>query len=157
MAVFCDGGSKDLWNVGKLLPDYTALQPRRQPSSYSPPWEPQILPSKSVCYIFYTLTLFITFISVLTWCQTFKIPAVMYVCYTRNYEVNSDSVKLFLQLFSKLPFKLLKEKPNFTNKLCGGPEISSTLYMWPSLNMPPLHEVLFVQIYIHHLHNKQFL
>jgi hypothetical protein len=26
-----------------LLPDYTALQPRRQPSSYSPPWEPQIL------------------------------------------------------------------------------------------------------------------
>jgi hypothetical protein len=38
-----DGGSKDLWNVGKLLPDYRALQPRRQPSSYSPPWEPQIL------------------------------------------------------------------------------------------------------------------
>jgi hypothetical protein len=31
-----DGGSKDLWNIGKLLPDYTALQPRRQPSSYSP-------------------------------------------------------------------------------------------------------------------------
>jgi hypothetical protein len=28
-----DGGSKDLWNTGKLLPDYTALQPRRQPSS----------------------------------------------------------------------------------------------------------------------------
>jgi hypothetical protein len=38
-----DGGSKDIWNVGKLLPDYTALQPRRQPSSYSPPWEPLIL------------------------------------------------------------------------------------------------------------------
>jgi hypothetical protein len=31
----------DLWNAGKLLPDYTALQPRRQPPSYSPPWEPQ--------------------------------------------------------------------------------------------------------------------
>jgi hypothetical protein len=30
-----DGGSKDLWNVGKLLPAYTALQPIRQPSSYS--------------------------------------------------------------------------------------------------------------------------
>jgi hypothetical protein len=29
-----DGGSKDVWNVGKLLPDYTALQPRRQPSSH---------------------------------------------------------------------------------------------------------------------------
>jgi hypothetical protein len=28
-----DGGSKDLWNIGKLLPDYTALQPWRQPSS----------------------------------------------------------------------------------------------------------------------------
>jgi hypothetical protein len=27
----------------KLLPDYTALQPRRQPSSYSPPCVPQIL------------------------------------------------------------------------------------------------------------------
>jgi hypothetical protein len=38
-----DGGSKDLWNAGKLLPHYTALQPRRQPYSYSPPWEPQIL------------------------------------------------------------------------------------------------------------------
>jgi hypothetical protein len=30
-----DGGSKYLWNFGKLLPDYTAQQPRRQPSSYS--------------------------------------------------------------------------------------------------------------------------
>jgi hypothetical protein len=25
-----DGGSKDLWNDGKLLPDYMVLQPRRQ-------------------------------------------------------------------------------------------------------------------------------
>jgi hypothetical protein len=32
-----DEGSKDFWNAGKFLPDYTALQPRRQPSSYSPP------------------------------------------------------------------------------------------------------------------------
>jgi hypothetical protein len=38
-----DGGSKDLRNGGKLLPDYMALQPWRQPISYSPPWEPQIL------------------------------------------------------------------------------------------------------------------
>jgi hypothetical protein len=38
-----DGGSNDLWNVGITLPDYTVLQPRRQPSSYSPPWKPQIL------------------------------------------------------------------------------------------------------------------
>jgi hypothetical protein len=30
-----------IWNVGKLIPVYTALQPRRQPSSYSPPWEHQ--------------------------------------------------------------------------------------------------------------------
>jgi hypothetical protein len=29
-----DGGCKDLWNGGKLLPDYTTLQPKRQPSSY---------------------------------------------------------------------------------------------------------------------------
>jgi hypothetical protein len=27
-----DGGSKDLWNAGKLLPDHSELQPRRQPS-----------------------------------------------------------------------------------------------------------------------------
>jgi hypothetical protein len=26
-------GSKDIWNAGKLLPNYTALQPRRQQSS----------------------------------------------------------------------------------------------------------------------------
>jgi hypothetical protein len=38
-----DGGSTDLWNVGKLIPVYTALQPRRQPSSYSPPWEPHVV------------------------------------------------------------------------------------------------------------------
>jgi hypothetical protein len=28
-----DGGSTDLWNFGRLLPVYMALQPRRQPSS----------------------------------------------------------------------------------------------------------------------------
>jgi hypothetical protein len=28
-----DGGSTDLWNVGKLIPVYRALQPRRRPSS----------------------------------------------------------------------------------------------------------------------------
>jgi hypothetical protein len=38
-----DGGSMDLWNAGKLTAVYTALQPRRQPSSYSPPWEPQVI------------------------------------------------------------------------------------------------------------------
>jgi hypothetical protein len=35
-------GSKYLWNVGKLLPDYTMLHPKRHPFSYSPLWEPQI-------------------------------------------------------------------------------------------------------------------
>jgi hypothetical protein len=28
-----DGGSKHLWNISKLLPDYTAQHPRRHPSS----------------------------------------------------------------------------------------------------------------------------
>jgi hypothetical protein len=37
-----NGGSKQLWNVSKLLPYCTAQQPKRQPSSYSPPWEPEI-------------------------------------------------------------------------------------------------------------------
>jgi hypothetical protein len=42
-AHFSDGGgSKHLWNIGKLLPDYMAQQPRRQPSSYSLPWELEI-------------------------------------------------------------------------------------------------------------------
>jgi hypothetical protein len=55
-----DGGSKDLWKVGKLLPDYTAPKPRRQPSSYSPPWEPQILLRISNVY-------FLTILII--WCQ----------------------------------------------------------------------------------------
>jgi hypothetical protein len=38
-----DGRSKYLCNLSKLLSDYMSLQPRRQPFSYSPPWEPQIL------------------------------------------------------------------------------------------------------------------
>jgi hypothetical protein len=37
-----DGGSKHVWNVSKLLPDYTAQQPRRQSSSCSSLWEPQV-------------------------------------------------------------------------------------------------------------------
>jgi hypothetical protein len=31
-----------LWKVGKFLREYTAQYPRRQSSSYSPPWEPEI-------------------------------------------------------------------------------------------------------------------
>jgi hypothetical protein len=46
-----DGGRKDLWNVGKLLLDYTALQPTRQPSSYSPPWEPQIVVNLGIFFM----------------------------------------------------------------------------------------------------------
>jgi hypothetical protein len=37
-----DGGSKHLWNVSKLLPDYVVQQHRRQPSSYLLLWEPEI-------------------------------------------------------------------------------------------------------------------
>jgi hypothetical protein len=83
-----DGGSKDLWNVGKLLPlialmmaaastseneckllpDYTALQPRRQPSSYSPPWEPQILTMLSFKnFRSYLLVLILLFIFSVLW------------------------------------------------------------------------------------------
>jgi hypothetical protein len=39
-----DRRSKHLWNVIKLLTYYTVLQIRRQPSSYWPPWELEILP-----------------------------------------------------------------------------------------------------------------
>jgi hypothetical protein len=28
------GGSTDLWNVGKLIPVYTALEPKRLPPTY---------------------------------------------------------------------------------------------------------------------------
>jgi hypothetical protein len=38
-----DGESTELWNIGKFIPVYTALQPKRQPSSYSPPSEPQVV------------------------------------------------------------------------------------------------------------------
>jgi hypothetical protein len=41
-----DGGSRNLWNVSKLLPDHTALQPRRQPSLNTRTWEPKILQKK---------------------------------------------------------------------------------------------------------------
>jgi hypothetical protein len=34
---YYDGGSRDFWNVGKLLPDCTAQQLRTRPSSYSLP------------------------------------------------------------------------------------------------------------------------
>lgn len=37
-----NGGSKYLWNDGKLQPDYTALQPRILTSSHLPPYKPQI-------------------------------------------------------------------------------------------------------------------
>jgi hypothetical protein len=40
------------------MPDYTVLQPRRQPSSYSPPWEPQILLSPDRCPTPLVITLF---------------------------------------------------------------------------------------------------
>jgi hypothetical protein len=46
-----DGGSKNLWNVSKLLPDYTAEHLRRQ-SSYSPLWESEISPIRSVCLLY---------------------------------------------------------------------------------------------------------
>jgi hypothetical protein len=35
------GGSKHLWNVTKLLPDYTAQQPRTQSTTFLLLWEPQ--------------------------------------------------------------------------------------------------------------------
>jgi hypothetical protein len=38
-----DGGSTDLYKVGRLIPVYTALQPRRQTSSYSQPWGPEVI------------------------------------------------------------------------------------------------------------------
>jgi hypothetical protein len=37
-----DESSQHFWNVSKFLPDYNAQQPRRQPSSYSLPWESEI-------------------------------------------------------------------------------------------------------------------
>jgi hypothetical protein len=40
-----DSGSKHHWNIGKLLPDYMVQQPRRQLSSYSLLWEPEISPN----------------------------------------------------------------------------------------------------------------
>jgi hypothetical protein len=35
-------GSNHLWNVGQFLRDYMTKHPGKQPSSYSPSWEPEI-------------------------------------------------------------------------------------------------------------------
>jgi hypothetical protein len=43
------GGSKHLWNVDKLLRDYTAQNRRRHSPSYSSPWEPEISPRDCAC------------------------------------------------------------------------------------------------------------
>jgi hypothetical protein len=42
IALMMEAASVSVWNVGQLLPDYTVQHPRRQPSSYSSPWEPEI-------------------------------------------------------------------------------------------------------------------
>jgi hypothetical protein len=48
-----DGGSKHPWNVGRRIPDYKAQHPRRQLSSYSLPWEPEISPIQRLIKIIY--------------------------------------------------------------------------------------------------------
>jgi hypothetical protein len=47
-----NGGHKHLWNAGKSLPDYTAQQLRRQPSSYTQPWEPEISQRMTVACVY---------------------------------------------------------------------------------------------------------
>jgi hypothetical protein len=51
-----DGGSTDLWNAVELIPVYTALQPRGQPSLYSLSWEPQIIHTKPFSWPITALT-----------------------------------------------------------------------------------------------------
>lgn len=67
--------------------------------------------------------------AILTWCQISRVPAVAYVCFTRSFEMDSCSVKPFSQLISRLPFKLLKEKPDFTHKTYNKHKVSSNVYM----------------------------
>jgi hypothetical protein len=45
-----DGDSKYLWNVSKFVTDYMVQQPRRQPSSYLLPWEPETS-QRDYCFI----------------------------------------------------------------------------------------------------------
>jgi hypothetical protein len=47
-----DGRSTRVWNVGQLQRDYTALYPRRLSSSYSTPWEPQIVHVLTLFYCY---------------------------------------------------------------------------------------------------------
>jgi hypothetical protein len=42
--------SKNLWNIGKFLPDYTAQHPRRQSYSHSSQWETDISSLQGVEY-----------------------------------------------------------------------------------------------------------
>jgi hypothetical protein len=45
-----DGESAGLWKFGKLVPICTALQPRRQPSSYLPPSESEFITNTVLDY-----------------------------------------------------------------------------------------------------------
>jgi hypothetical protein len=59
-----DGGSKHLWNVGKLLPDYTTGKPRRRTSSLKPSWEPEV-PQEWDCVLHYVMNIFSKFIFII--------------------------------------------------------------------------------------------
>jgi hypothetical protein len=70
-----DGGGTHLWNVGLLHQDYMTLYPRRLWSSYSPPWEPEVLLESSPRRHTFLLT---------PW-HTFLLETVMVTHLVRNY------------------------------------------------------------------------
>jgi hypothetical protein len=76
------------WNVGQILPDYTAQQSRRQPSSYSSPWKLEISSKwcefqflKEVRRCLYPLRTMSGFLLP----QTLRMPCRSVLCVTYNF------------------------------------------------------------------------
>jgi hypothetical protein len=83
------------WFVGKLLPDYTTLQPRRQPYSYSLLWEPQILLGKNRLVV-YTITVS----SLYSFVRCVRITAFFW----GSVSESSELLQQFYMLFSRVSF-----------------------------------------------------
>jgi proteasome assembly chaperone 1 len=68
--------------------------------------------------------------ALLSYCQIFKIPAVLYVVYADSFIADSITAQPLIQLFSKLQINLLKkDKLTFKKRSYYGAEIESNLYM----------------------------
>jgi hypothetical protein len=64
----------------KFLPDYVVLQPRRQPSSYSLPWEPQI-----ILFLFFFISYSCSY-----YCRWYSLFASIIDCSFVSFKINNN-------------------------------------------------------------------